>query len=65
MSLHEKDKSSKKILWDRRLVVMKVLNLMGPDTVSGRNFWNVYKFKQNSLLICGREDEIFPIFGDC
>ena len=41
------------------------VEFMGPETVSRRNFWNVYKFKQSSLLKCGREDEILPIFGDC
>ena len=34
------------------------VEFMGPDTVSRRNFWNVYKSKQSSLLVGDREDEI-------
>ena len=43
----------------------ETVEFIGPDTVSRRNFWNVYKSKQSSLLIGGSEDEILPIFGDC
>ena len=66
MSLQEKDnKSSTKIFRGSTTGRHETVEFMGPETVSRRNFWNVYKFKQRSLLKCGREDEILPIFGDC